>query len=169
MRLDAPRALWRAGIGKQADSHGQRDGMHRWQAAAKLAAANGWGAGPGRPGGEETWCWGKEWLTSCLIEIHHATCSCHAVMNQCNAERLPRTRRAVVRAVVGWGAGEVSQVLAGRKDGCCRSEKGSANGRAKAHEQPRTKQGRWMRRGRGGAAAVVGEAQRGWVRAEGSV
>lgn len=70
MRLDAPRALGRAGIGNQADLHGQRDGRHRWQAAARSAAANGRGAGPGRPGGEETWCWGKEWLTSCLIEIH---------------------------------------------------------------------------------------------------
>jgi hypothetical protein len=48
----------------------QADDMRRWQAAVRLAVANGWGAGLGHPAGEGTCCRGaKEWLTSCLINF----------------------------------------------------------------------------------------------------
>lgn len=51
------------------------------------------------------------------------TWSCHAVMNQCNTGQRVRAASVDAASVVWWcgrssGAGEVSQILAARKDGC---------------------------------------------------
>lgn len=76
-------------------------------------------------------------------------------------------KRQVQGQVVWWcgrssGAGEVSQILAGRKDGCCRSEKAVQNGRQLQS------QARWARGGsKDGAGRVEVEVvvvEMGWER-----
>jgi hypothetical protein len=90
-------------------------------------------------------------VDGCLIKCHPKTWRCHAVMNRCN-------RRGQALAVESenrwwcWWCGRSSlervrchkywraaRTAAGQRDGQCKT---GGNCRAKAHEQPRQRQGR---------------------------
>jgi hypothetical protein len=108
----------------------QADDMRRWQAAVRLAVANGWGAGLGHPAGEGTCCRGaKEWLTSCLINFRPRNVELsrrhepeQRKLDSLEGPRRGQDRSSPVRSGRWWcgrssGAGEVSQILAARKEG----------------------------------------------------
>ena len=74
-------------------------------------------------------------------------------MNQWNTAQRVRAASVTAESVVWWcgrssGAGEVSQILAARKDGC-RSEEGSANGVKGAKQNRRWRGGVEARKGGG--------------------